>query len=117
VSNDPTLYEGTPMVQPPTYNFMKAGMINFTRYLACYYGKAGIRANCISPGGYQNQQPEAFVRRYCERVPLGRMMGHEDLQGAVRSEEHTSELQSRSDLVCRLLLEKKNNKKSNNPRK
>src|SRR2546421_1134204 len=28
-------------------------------------------------------------------------------QGAGRSEEHTSELQSRSDLVCRLLLEKK----------
>ena len=27
----------------------------------------------------------------------------------VRSEEHTSELQSRSDLVCRLLLEKKTN--------
>src|SRR2546428_4973403 len=31
----------------------------------------------------------------------------EDLPGAERSEEHTSELQSRSDLVCRLLLEKK----------
>src|SRR5579885_3918377 len=29
-----------------------------------------------------------------------------------RSEEHTSELQSRFDLVCRLLLEKKNNNKS-----
>src|SRR2546421_9233860 len=29
-----------------------------------------------------------------------------------RSEEHTSELQSRSDIVCRLLLEKKNKKKS-----
>src|SRR5437868_12643211 len=28
----------------------------------------------------------------------------------LRSEEHTSELQSRFDLVCRLLLEKKNNK-------
>src|SRR5438034_8538591 len=28
-----------------------------------------------------------------------------------RSEEHTSELQSHSDLVCRLLLEKKNKKK------
>src|SRR5438105_11462373 len=28
-----------------------------------------------------------------------------------RSEEHTSELQSRVDLVCRLLLEKKKNKK------
>src|SRR5699024_12815116 len=30
-----------------------------------------------------------------------------------RSEEHTSELQSRFDLVCRLLLEKKKNKKTN----
>src|SRR5699024_11879644 len=29
-----------------------------------------------------------------------------------RSEEHTSELQSRFDLVCRLLLEKKNTKRS-----
>src|SRR5690606_39630847 len=28
--------------------------------------------------------------------------------GAIRSEEHTSELQSRENLVCRLLLEKKN---------
>src|SRR2546421_8770120 len=30
----------------------------------------------------------------------------------LRSEEHTSELQSRSDLVCRLLLEKKKKKKN-----
>src|SRR5438874_10554221 len=30
---------------------------------------------------------------------------------ATRSEEHTSELQSRRDLVCRLLLEKKKKKK------
>src|SRR5437868_13695566 len=36
----------------------------------------------------------------------------EGLQGlGVRSEEHTSELQSRFDLVCRLLLEKKKKKK------
>src|SRR5207253_3834554 len=33
------------------------------------------------------------------------------LAGLSRSEEHTSELQSRGHLVCRLLLEKKNNKK------
>src|SRR2546421_6218173 len=32
-----------------------------------------------------------------------------------RSEEHTSELQSRSDLVCRLLLEKKKNKRPARP--
>src|SRR2546421_9699840 len=33
---------------------------------------------------------------------------------AFRSEEHTSELQSRSDLVCRLLLEKKKQKSTQN---
>src|SRR2546430_11973691 len=32
--------------------------------------------------------------------------------GSRRSEEHTSELQSQSNLVCRLLLEKKNNQSS-----
>src|SRR3712207_6986109 len=35
-----------------------------------------------------------------------------DLVGEVRSEEHTSELQSRQYLVCRLLLEKKKNNES-----
>src|SRR5205085_10298064 len=35
----------------------------------------------------------------------------EDEQQHRRSEEHTSELQSQSNLVCRLLLEKKKNKK------
>jgi NAD(P)-dependent dehydrogenase (short-subunit alcohol dehydrogenase family) len=83
VANDPSLYAGTDMRQPPSYNFVKGGMINFTRYLASYYGKDGIRANAISPGGYRDQQPAAFIQRYEERVPLGRMMGPDDLQGAV----------------------------------
>src|SRR5438105_12725890 len=42
--------------------------------------------------------------------PIGRLAG---VTGAIafgRSEEHTSELQSRVDLVCRLLLEKKKKK-------
>src|SRR5260221_7072143 len=34
---------------------------------------------------------------------------------AMRSEEHTSELQSHSDLVCRLLLEKKKKNQSHDP--
>jgi NAD(P)-dependent dehydrogenase (short-subunit alcohol dehydrogenase family) len=83
VSNDPTLYEGTDMLQPPTYNFVKAGMINFTRYIASYYGKQGVRANCISPGGYFDNQPEPFLRNYCKRVPIGRMLNNEDIKGAV----------------------------------
>jgi NAD(P)-dependent dehydrogenase (short-subunit alcohol dehydrogenase family) len=83
VANDPTLYEGTEMRQPASYTFVKGGMINFTRYLASYYGKQGVRANCISPGGYAANQPEPFVERYSKRAPLGRLMDNEDIQGAV----------------------------------
>src|SRR5207237_2217008 len=39
----------------------------------------------------------------------GRQASHLRLFGYTRSEEHTSELQSHLKLVCRLLLEKKNN--------
>src|SRR2546428_4398102 len=40
-------------------------------------------------------------------VPHPRRRPSRRLRSGLRSEEHTSELQSRSDLVCRLLLEKK----------
>src|SRR5438034_8488813 len=39
---------------------------------------------------------------------VGQVVAGELGDGEPRSEEHTSELQSHSDLVCRLLLEKKN---------
>ena len=83
VANDPSLYEDTDMKQPPDYTFVKGGMINFTRYLATYYGRKGIRANCICPGGYFNNQPDPFLSRYEQRVPLGRMLNNDDLKGAV----------------------------------
>src|SRR2546427_2393305 len=44
---------------------------------------------------------------------LGGVVGGADPPGQERSEEHTSELQSQSNLVCRLLLEKK--KKNRHP--
>src|SRR5207302_10577359 len=40
------------------------------------------------------------------------LTGHSQIDGQMRSEEHTSELQSRENLVCRLLLEKKKKKKN-----
>src|SRR5438874_8272338 len=43
---------------------------------------------------------------------LGKYRPEAVMHFAARSEEHTSELQSRRDLVCRLLLEKKKNRNS-----
>src|SRR5690625_2586773 len=45
-----------------------------------------------------------------------RVEQHAAVDTTVRSEEHTSELQSRGHLVCRLLLEKKNKDKENDAR-
>jgi NAD(P)-dependent dehydrogenase (short-subunit alcohol dehydrogenase family) len=65
------------------YPFLKGGMVNLTRSLAAYYGKSGVRVNTLSPGGYLPDAPEPFHTRYRERCPLGRMMNHEDIQGAI----------------------------------
>src|SRR5579859_8286366 len=51
--------------------------------------------------------PISFTRS--RRAPAGNWWSVE-LPGSARSEEHTSELQSQSNIVCRLLLEKKNKK-------
>ncbi|MBT4498057.1 MAG: SDR family oxidoreductase [Gemmatimonadetes bacterium] len=83
VGNDPTLYEGTDMKQPPDYTFVKGGMINYTRYLANYFGKKGVRANCLCPGGYYSEQPGPFLDNYNKRCPMGRMLENDDIKGAV----------------------------------
>src|SRR5690554_7382260 len=46
----------------------------------------------------------------CAFIPPGIDITLQSENGFIRSEEHTSELQSRPHLVCRLLLEKKKNK-------
>src|SRR5207302_2433479 len=52
--------------------------------------------------------PEARNGRQNGKAPGQDVIGFYLLETRLRSEEHTSELQSRENLVCRLLLEKKN---------
>lgn len=84
VGPSPALYEDTDMgVPPPDYFFHKGGMINLTRYYASIYGTHGVRVNCLSPGGFFNNQPEPFLERYYKQTFLGRMGNDTDLGGAV----------------------------------
>ena len=67
-------------VKPITYSIVKAGLIGLTRYLATYWADSGIRANAISPGGIYNNQPEEFVQRLANLIPLGRMANVNEYQ-------------------------------------
>lgn len=78
-----SIYEDTMMTIPPAYSAIKGGVISFTKYLACYYGKYGIRINCISPGGIYDNQSKKFVKNYERNTPLGRMAQKEDIVGAL----------------------------------
>src|SRR2546427_2875166 len=60
-----------------------------------------VRTRVRTPDGWLSFQ-ENFVREKAQVQVLD-----VEYAGAARSEEHTSELQSQSNLVCRLLLEKK----------
>jgi len=64
VGNDFTVYEGTDISAPAAYSAIKGGLINFTRYLASYYGRHNIRVNCVSPGGIFDNQNHLFVENY-----------------------------------------------------
>ena len=78
-------YEGTDMGKdiPPDYFFHRGGLINLTRYLARTLADKNIRANCISPGGLFNNQPQRFVENYSKKVPVGRMANNDDIKGLV----------------------------------
>jgi gluconate 5-dehydrogenase len=56
VAPRPQLYEGTVSLNPPGYSASKAALVAFTRYTASFWGRDGVRANCISPGPFSNTE-------------------------------------------------------------
>ncbi len=70
-----------PFTKPAAYGASKAAVVNLTRYYARLWGPHGVRVNALSPGGILGGQDPEFVRKYSERVPLGRMANPADLAG------------------------------------
>lgn len=70
-------------VKPVTYSVVKSGLIGLTRYLATYWAAQGVRVNSLVPGGVVNGQPEDFIQRLANLIPIGRMANADEYQAAV----------------------------------
>ncbi len=80
------LYKDTTMRENMNYSIIKGGLINFSRQLASYYGKFGIRINTISPGGIlghvkgsKKRQDKKFLQRYSALCPMKRLATPEEI--------------------------------------
>src|SRR5687768_18320820 len=96
-----------------------SGILPFAFLLACAGGDHSthrVATSSPSPSSAASGPEAAVATRNYAAVGTVKALNpkapsieiaHGDVEGLMRSEEHTSELQSRLHLVCRLLLEKK----------
>lgn len=68
----------------PDYLASKGAVINLTKGLAVVLAPFGVYVNSISPGGFERAQPQEFIKKYANEVPLGRMGDDtRDLKGPI----------------------------------
>lgn len=83
-----------PLTRIPAYAIAKAGIVNFTEFLAVYFANAGIRVNAIAPGFFINERsikilgsPETGLtergKNVMRQTPSGRFGVPQDLLGTV----------------------------------
>jgi len=76
-----------PQMQTLAYNTSKGAVVNFTRALACEWGRHNITVNAICPGFFPSRMTRGTIEKWGEdnmkaHVPLQRLGDNEDLKGA-----------------------------------
>ena len=93
--SDQRIYGNSKLNTPSFYALTKGGMVNFTRYLAAYWNRKGIRVNTLSPGTFPNissvskedspnvVQDNSFIEMLENKCALKRVGKPEDLSSAL----------------------------------
>lgn len=82
------------LTRTPGYSAAKAGVSNFTQWLAVYLAKSGVRVNAIAPGFFDTEQnhalhfdPDGSPKPRCSKIingtPMGRFGALDELIGAM----------------------------------
>jgi len=84
IYRQPGLPDAEQPTKPVTYSVVKGGLVMLTKYLATYFAERGVRVNALCPGGVQAGQPEDFVARLTNLIPMGRMARRDEYRGSIQ---------------------------------
>ncbi len=80
---DQRIYGKTDIIKSALYATTKGAVINFTKYLAAYWNRTGIRVNTLSLGGVEENQDRNFKKKYSDKTMIGRMAKKDEYVGAL----------------------------------
>lgn len=86
VAPHPNLYKDTPYMNPPGYGASKAALLEYTRYVAAFWGQYGVRCNALCLGPFPKSitpEMQEFVIRLNSRTLLNRVGRAEEIAGAI----------------------------------
>ena len=86
VAPHPNLYKDTPYMNPPGYGASKAALLEFTRYVASFWGQYGVRCNALCLGPFPKSitpEMQEFVTRLKNRTCVNRVGRAEEIAGAI----------------------------------